>query len=157
VLAIGAGFDSQSDLTLAGRPGEDYRSWTIDAFLDHPVGRGAWSVEAAYLHTESSPNGVPFTQLVPGDDHQVAYLQAGYLFPSWSGPGRVQLYGRHERLDVEARPDTAFSSLGVSYLLDGHQQKLTLDWTRVDQDDVSEDAPAARDRNLVTVQVAVGF
>ena len=44
VLAIGVGFDSQSDLTLADQPGEDYSAWTVDVFLDHPAGRGAGTV-----------------------------------------------------------------------------------------------------------------
>ena len=157
VLAIGAGFDSQSDLTLAGRLGEDYFAWTVDVFLDHLVGRGAWTVETALIQTDNTPGAVAFTQIVPGDDHRIAYLQAGYLLPSGDARGRAQIYGRHERLDVEERSNTSFSSLGVSYLLDGHQRKLTLDWTRVDQDDARATAPATRDRNLVTIQVAVGF
>lgn len=157
VLAIGAGFDSQSDLTLAGRTGMDYRAWTIDAFLDYPVGRGAWTVEGAFLRTEKTPGAVPLTQILPGDDHRIAYLQAGYLLPHLRGPGRIQLYGRHERLDVDKRSDSTFSSLGVNYLLDDHQRKLTLDWTRVDQDGAPRGAAVASDRNLVTIQVAAGF
>jgi hypothetical protein len=156
VLAIGAGFDSQSDLTLAGRRGEDYSAWTVDVFLDHPVGRGAWTVEAALIETQNTPSAVPFTQVAPGDDHRIAYLQAGYLLPAWSAQGRLQVYGRHERLDVERRGDTSFSSLGLNYFLGGHQRRLTVDWTRVEQDD-GPTASAARDRNVVTLQVAVGF
>jgi hypothetical protein len=157
VLAIGAGFDSQCDLTLAGRQAEDYSAWTVDVFLDHPVGRGSWTAEAGLIQTTNTPGAVAFTQVVAGDDHRITYLQAGYLLPPWGPRGRVQLYGRQERLDVEERPDTRFTSLGLNYLLDGHQRKLTLDWTRVDQGEARTGAPATRDRHLVTIQVAVGF
>ncbi len=157
VLAIGAGFDRQEDLTLASVAGRDYSAWTLDAFLDLPVGRGAWTAEAAVVETENTPLAVPLTRLAPGDDHRAAYLQAGYLLPPLRLPGRLQVYGRHEVLDPEGKAATAFRSAGVSYLLDGHQSKVTLDWTRVEQDRGAEDAPAPPDRDLVTLQVAVGL
>lgn len=155
VLAIGAGFDRQDDLVLAGRPGEDYAAWTVDVFFDHPAGGGAWTVEAAYVDSRDTPNAVPFTALGPGDDHRTGYLQAGWLLPPAAAvPGRLQPYARHERLEVERGPDSTFTSLGLNWYLDGHARRLTLDWTRVGQD-----APGAGgdDRDLVTLQAAVGF
>lgn len=158
VLAIGAGFDSQDDLTLDGRPGEDYSAWTVDAFFDHPLGQGAGTVEAAWVESRNTPNAVAFTSLAPGDDHSTAYLQAGYLLPQWSAtPGRWQVYGRYERLDVDGSSDTSFTSAGVSWLLDGHAHKLTLDWTRIDRDGAGRVGSRHEDRNLVTLQVAAGL
>lgn len=158
VLAIGAGFDRQDDLTLDGRAGEDYSAWTVDLFLDHPVGRGAWTVETAFVESRNTPNAVPFTDLAAGDDHRAAYLQAGYLLPPWGGaPGRLQPYARHERLEVEAKADSSFSSVGVNWLLDGHNRKLTLDWTRVAPDDPRPGGLSGEDRDLITLQVAAGL
>ncbi|MFP3939476.1 MAG: porin [Thermoanaerobaculia bacterium] len=158
VLAIGAGFDTQDDLSLDGRMGQDYSAWTVDVFLDHPIGQGAGTVEAAWVESRNTPNAVAFTNLAPGDDHNTAYLQAGYLLPQWpDAPGRWQVYGRYERMDVEDRPDTSFTSAGVSWLLDGHARKLTLDWTRIDQDGPGLVGPGAEERNLVTLQVAAGL
>jgi hypothetical protein len=157
VLAIGVGMDRQSDLVLAGRPGGDYSAWTVDVFLDHPAGRGAWTAEAAYIETENTPLPVPLTQLSAGDDHRIAYLQAGYLLPPWSTPGRLQLYGRHERLEVEGRPDTSFDSVGASYLLAGHERRVTIDWTRVGQEEDLGEGLDVRDRDVVTLQLAVGL
>jgi hypothetical protein len=158
VLAIGAGFDSQDDLTLDGRLGEDYSAWTVDLFLDHPLGQGAWTVEAAWIESRNTPNPVAFTALAPGDDHGTAYLQAGYLLPQWRGaPGRWQVYGRYERLDVDGKPDTSFTSAGLSWLLDGHARKLTLDWTRIDHQGPGLGGAGTADRNLVTLEVAAGL
>ena len=81
VLSLGLGFDQQPNLTLAGRPSEDYSAWTMDLFLDYPIRQGAWTVEAAYMESRDTPKAVSFTHLASDDDHRVAYLQASYLLP----------------------------------------------------------------------------
>ena len=87
------------------------------------------------------------------------YIQGGYLFPGKIGPGKLQPYFRYERLDVEDQPDTAFPSLGLNYYLKGHNAKLTVDWTLIDQREsrTSWGSYSGKDQNLFTVQIAAGF
>ena len=160
VLALGAGFDSQKDLTLSGRPGEDNLGWTMDIFFDHPVGDGAVTAEAAYIDMKDMTQTLKYSWLTSGDDAEMYYIQGGYLFPGKIGPGRLQPYFRYERLNVKNRPDTSFPCVGLNYFLKGHGAKLTLDWTQIDQ---KTNFPAAsgnysgKDQNVITFQVTVGL
>ena len=161
VLAIGGGFDRQDDLKLAGRPDQqDNTAWTVDLFFDHPVGEGALTVEAAYIDVKNVTQDLSFSRLAKGDDAQIYYIQGGYLIPGKIGPGRIQPYFRYERLAVDEKPDTVFPSVGVNYYFKGHDAKLTLDWTLVDQ---REEVKSFRgnwtgeDQNLITLQFQVGI
>lgn len=160
VLALGAGFDYQDDLILGGRKDQKNFGWTVDCFFDHPVGGGAVTVEAAYIHVQNVTQTLRYSWLTSGDDAQIYYIQGGYLFPGMIGPGRVQPYFRFERLDVDEKPDTGFPSLGFNYLLKGHNAKLTFDWTLIDQRDEVRNIRgnySGKDQNLFTFQAAVGF
>lgn len=115
VLAFGVGLDRQDGLLLGGAPDQTYRAWTLDAFLDHPLGRGALTVEASYTDARSLPAGLSFAGVPVGGDARIAYLQGGYLLPWRLGSGRVQVYGRGERVFVTAGDDTSLPSAGIHY------------------------------------------
>ena len=160
VLAIGCGFDYQEDLILNGRDGQNNLGWTVDLFFDHPVGAGAVTFEAAYIKEHNITQTLGYSWLVSGDDAYIYYAQSGYLLPCKVGPGRFQPYVRYERLAVDGKPDTGFPGAGLNYFLKGHNAKLSLDWTLVDQR--SDFAPSrgnysGEDQNIVTFQAAVGF
>jgi hypothetical protein len=110
ILAIGLGFDRQSGLVIGGTPDRTYQAWTADVFLDLPVGRGALTVEGSYTDVQDLPQGLAFASVPAGGDARMAYLQAGYLLPWPIGPGRVQLYGRAERVLVSDGEDRAAAS-----------------------------------------------
>jgi hypothetical protein len=150
VLAIGLGFDRQSGLVIGGTPDRTYVAWTADAFLDLPLGKGAVTVEVSYTDAQDLPQGLAFASVPAGGDARMAYLQAGYLLPWPLGPGRMQLYGRAERVLVKGGEDAALPSGGVSYLVRGHDLKLTADWSR----STRGARPAS---NALTVQAQVGF
>ncbi len=160
VLALGAGFDYQEELTLNGRDGQNNLGWTVDLFYDHPVGTGAVTLEAAYIKEHNVTQTLPYSWLVSGDDAYIYYAQGGYLLPCKIGPGKLQPYVRYERLAVDGKPDTGFPGAGFNYFLKGHNAKFSLDWTLVDQR--TDFAPArgsysGEDQNVVTFQAAVGF
>ena len=160
VLALGAGFDYQDDLTLSGRKDQKNFGWTVDCFFDHPVGGGAVTLETAYIHVQNVTQTLRYSWLTSGDDAQIYYIQGGYLFPGTIGPGRLQPYFRFERLDVDKKPDTGFPSLGFNYLLNGHNAKLTFDWTLIDQRKEVKNFRgnySGKDQNLFTFQASVGF
>jgi hypothetical protein len=160
VLALGAGFDYQEDLILNGRDGQNNLGWTVDLFFDHPVGNGAVTFEAAYIKEHNVTQTIPYSWLVSGDDAYIYYAQGGYLLPCELGPGRFQPYVRYERLNVDGKPDTGIPCAGLNYFLKGHDAKLTLDWTLIDQR--TDFAPArgnysGEDQNILTFQASVGF
>jgi len=159
VLAIGGGCDYQKDLTLDGKKDQNNLGWTIDLFFDHPVGGGAITAEAAYIDEKNVTQKLKYSWLAEGDDAQIYYIQGGYLLPGNIGPGRLQPYFRYERLNVEHRPDTSFPSIGLNYFLKGHNAKITLDWTMINQkkDFNAADSYSGDDQNLITLQVAAGF
>ena len=151
VLSLGVGYDTQRNLTLNGVAGEENRVWTVDAFLDRPVGVGAVTIEAAYIDIRNSTQTHNFSALAAGDDAENAYVQAGYLLPGKTGPGRFQPYARYETIDVTAKSATDFITVGSNYYLNGHDGKISVDYTVVDSEG------SASRRNVVTLQVAVGF
>jgi hypothetical protein len=151
VLSLGVGYDTQRNLTLNGVPGEENRVWTVDAFVDRPVGASAITIEAAYIDIENSTQTHNFSALAAGDDAANAYVQAGYLLPGKTGPGRFQPYARYETIDVTAKSSTDFITVGSNYHLSGHDAKISVDYTVVDP------KGSAGRQNIVTLQVAVGF
>lgn|GEM_PF-391159 len=160
VLALGAGFDYQDDLVLSKKRGQDNIGWTVDLFFDHPVGKGAATFEAAFIDVKNMTQTLKYSRLISGDDAQMYYVQGGYLFPRHIGPGRIQPYFRYERLAVNHKPDTAFPCLGLNYLIKGHDAKLTLDWTLIDQRKEVYNPQgefSGKDQNLITFQAAMGF
>jgi hypothetical protein len=151
ILSLGVGYDAQRNLTLNGVPGEENRVWTVDAFVDRPVGAGAVTIEAAYIDIQNSTQTHNFSALAAGDDADNAYVQAGYLLPGKTGPGRFQPYARYETIDVTAKSATDFIAVGSNYYLKDHDAKISVDFTAVNQ------KGSASGQNIVTLQVAVGF
>jgi hypothetical protein len=149
VLAFGLGFDRQTGLVLEGTE-RTYRAWTADAFLDHPIGRGALTIEASYTDAEGLPQGLAFAGLAAGADARTAYVQAGYLLPWTLGPGRIQVYGRTEHVLVEGTEDASLPSAGLSYFVRGHDLKVSVDWSR----STRGTRPAS---NALTLQAQVAF
>ncbi len=161
VLAIGAGYDYQPDLTLGGKDDQSNEAWTTDIFFDHPVGGGAVTAELSYVNLKNSTQNLGFSRLVKGENAQIYYIQAGYLFPGQIGPGRVQPYFRYEHIDVKDAPDTSFPCVGINYLIKGHSAKFTLDWTLVHQkekiDGLTGNFSGDKNQNIITFQFACGF
>jgi len=149
VLSFGLGFDSQSDLMLGGTE-DDNQVWTVDAFLDYPLGDGSITAEAAYIDIEHCSQDLKYTDLVKGGDAEDWYISAGYLFPNAIGPGQIQPYVRYEMVDVDGADESDFTSLGLNYYLKGHNCKLSADYTQVDQD-------SGDDHDIITLQLAIGF
>ena len=159
-MALGAGLDYQKGLVFNRKPDQDNIGWTVDLFFDHPVGQGAVTCESAFIDVKNVTQTLKYSWLISGDDAQIYYIQGGYLFPCKIGPGRIQPYFRYERLAIGHKHDTAFPSFGINYLIKGHDAKLTLDWTLIDQRKGVKNPQgefSGKDQNLVTFQAAVGF
>jgi len=151
VLSLGFGYDTQMDLTLNGREDQDNRVWTADVFFDHPLGEGAVTVEAAYIDIQNCTQTHNFSELAAGDDAENWYIQSGYLLPGKVGPGRIQPYMRYEAVYIDDKDDTEFMSAGLNYFVKGHNAKISLDYTYVEQESDRDD------QSIATFQLAVGF
>ncbi|MCD6198446.1 MAG: porin [Deltaproteobacteria bacterium] len=151
VLSLGFGYDTQNDLTLNSREDQDNRVWTADVFFDHPIGEGAVTVEAAYIDIQNCTQTHNFSELAAGDDAENWYIQSGYLLPGKVGPGRIQPYMRYEAVYVDDKDDTEFMSAGLNYFVKGHNAKISLDYTYVEQESDRDD------QSIATFQLAVGF
>ena len=154
VLSLGFGLDTQHGLTLGGREDQDNWIWTADLFFDHPVGGGAVTAEAAYIHIQNCTQTTNFSNLAADDDGEDWYIQAGYLLPRRIGPGRVQPYVRYEGVFVEEKPDTSYWSGGINYFIKGHNAKISADYTYVDQEEAT---PIRGNHSIATFQITVGF
>ncbi len=158
VLSLGAGVDSQNDLVFGTERG-DYLSWTADVFYDQPLGSyGALTFEGAYIDIKNGPIPITFTQQALGDDASIISLKAGYLCPVQVGPGQFQPFGHWQRISVDesGKDDTNVYGFGLNYFIKGQANKVSVDFTFVDQKD---EIPSrnVRDHFILTFQLAAGF
>ncbi len=151
ILSLGAAFDTQSSLSLNSRAQQDNFVWTADVFFDHPLGAGALTAEAAYIHIRNSAQAHNVTELEAGDNANLFYLQGGYLLPSPLRPGRLQPYLRYETARVEQKSDTNFWTGGFNYYVNGHDSKISLDYTQVEH----ESSKASQ--GIFTLQITAGL
>jgi len=154
VLAIGGGIDRQQNLTLGGKAGEDNFVWTVDLFLDHPVGTGAVTLETAYIDIGNCTQDHNLSSLAAGDDAANWYWQAGYLLPGRICSGQLLPYVRYETVSPDRKKDTHFCGGGVNYYIKGDNAKISLDYSFVNQE---EESTALGDYSIVTFQFTVGF
>jgi hypothetical protein len=115
-LAIGAGFDTQSDVAAIS-PGNnaDYTFFTGDVFLEYPLGDGTVTFEGAYQSLDLDD----FAQNAEGDGF---YAQAGYLFA-----GTWQPWIMFEQWSSDAANDFgSYDSIrfGVTYFIKGHNANI---------------------------------
>lgn len=150
VFSLGAAFDSQNNLTLNDQTDLNNFTWTVDLFFDHPVGKGAVTVESAYISLQNSTQANGFVRLSEGDNAGLFYLQSGYYFGTPVGWGNLQPYFRYESASVETNDNTGIVSGGLNYYLKGHNAKASFDYTVINH-------PETDAQSIVTVQLAVGI
>ena len=145
ILAVGGGFDYQPDLVMGGNK-EDYQAFTADVHLDLPLASCAVTAELAYLWIDNIVNSVTWSGLTSGTDGDIFTAKAGVLLMD-----RIQPFAHYETImpDESGADDTDVYGLGCNYYLKGPANKLTLEWSRVDDDIHTID--------IVTFQVAFGL
>jgi hypothetical protein len=145
ILAIGGGFDFQPDLII-GEEKHNYEAYTADVHLDMPMGEVAVTAEAAYITIKHSVNGITWSDLKEGGNCDIAEAKAGILFA-----GNIQPFAHYEKImpDASGADDTTVYGFGCNYYIKGPGNKLTAEWSVVDNDDNTVD--------IITVQVAFGI
>ena len=145
ILAVGGGFDFQQDLIMGGNKC-NYEAYTCDIHLDLPMEKAAITAEAAYITIRNSVGGVTWSDLTAGSDGDIATAKAGVLLAE-----NIQPFAHYELImpDADGTDDTTVYGIGCNYYIKGPANKLTAEWSVVDDEENSVD--------IITVQAAFGF
>lgn len=160
ILTIGAAYDYQADAAYADYQNrediKDYSAWTVDGFVEYPFKSGTYTFSAAYFNYDlgDAINLLPDPELPSNTQQEGIYVKAGYLFPNAIGPGRLQLFARHDGTEYNlpgGSLDRRVFSGGANYYLDGQKIKLTLEYRRNDYANPVESVPSLQDNYQTTV------
>lgn len=169
VLTIGAAVDYEPDVAYANYLSrtdiKDYKAWTVDAFMELPTASGVFTASAAVFKydTGGASTRSPDPALPVTADLEGYYLKAGYMLPSKVGPGRLQFFGRREKLDYGIKTglaeyyDNTWASLGFNYYIDGQRLKLTGEFARVKFDTPHPVIQSLRDYKQATLGLQLIF
>jgi hypothetical protein len=120
VLAIGGGFDMQAT------PGDNYKAWVIDAFLDQSL-TDSVSV-TAQLDYFTYDGGQTFTTL---PKQTAIFAEAGLYFK----PMRIMPFVKFETRDFDGlTPDETRYQAGLTYYRSGHNANVKVAYSRFDPD-----------------------
>lgn len=120
VLAIGGGVDMQAG------PGDNYRAWVVDAFLDHPV-TDSVSV-TAQVDFFNYDGGDRFAALA---EQTALFAEAGLYFK----PLAIMPFLRYETQNFDgAGVDNNRLQAGLTYYIKGHNANLKAAFSRLDPD-----------------------
>jgi hypothetical protein len=166
VFTIGASYDYQADVAYANFPAradaQDYKAWTADAFFEYPTRAGTVTLSGAYFDYSvgNAINQEPDPALPVSSELDGYYVKAGYLLPGRVGPGRLQLFARHERLDFNL--DTGFldqdwNGVGFHYYIDGQQLKISFEYAWIDFDNQHPVDPTMQDYSQATLGLQLIF
>jgi hypothetical protein len=137
VLAIGGGFDMQAG------PGDNYKAWTIDAFLDYPVGDSvSVTAQVDYFAYDGG-------QTFPTVTEQTAiFAEAGVYFK----PLRLMPFVKFEtqNFDPVGANDNARYQAGFTYYISGHNANLKVAYSRLNPD-------VGNDSNQFTTQLQLFY
>lgn len=129
-LGFGLSYETQDEIQDATGGGTgDYEYFEVDAFMEWPVGDGAFTAEAAYSDLDLDDATTQARQ-AQGDGW---YLQAGWLFGKW------QPWAEYETWDSDS-PTGDFGSydlwrLGVSYYFKGHNAAVKVGYEEASLDE----------------------
>ena len=121
VLALGGGFDMQAG------PGDNYKAWTLDAFVDYPV---ADSVSVtAQVDYFAYDGGQTFPTVA---EQTAIFAEAGLYFK----PLRLMPFVKFEtqNFDAAAANDIMRYQAGFTYYISGHNANLKVAYSRLDPD-----------------------
>ncbi|MFP4561484.1 MAG: selenite/tellurite reduction operon porin ExtI [Thiohalorhabdus sp.] len=166
VLTIGASYDYQAEVAYGDHPNlsdsKDYDAWTADLFFEYPFSWGTPTLSAAYMDysVDDAINQNPDDDLPLTSELDAYYAKAGYLLPGTVGPGRLQLFYRHENSDYNVDTgfyDQTWNSAGFNYYIDGQRLKFTFEYAMVDFDQPREGVPSLEDYDQATAGLQLIF
>jgi hypothetical protein len=160
VLTVGAAYDYQPDVAYTDavfRTGiEDYKAYTVDAFMEYPTASGVYTLSGAYFDYDTGnifEPGVSDANLPINSTLDGYYVKGGYMLPNKVGPGRLQFFARYEDSDYAATEfyDQTWASVGAHYYFDGQRLKLSFEYADISFDTEHPTNPALQDYNQATL------
>jgi hypothetical protein len=124
-IGIGASYDSQDEVensvNNAGNPNGygDYEYWSVDAFMDWPLGPGALTAEAAYSELDLDDATQRATQS-QGDGW---YFQTGYYINKWQPWFEIESWSSDDSGDLGSYDSYR---VGITYYFKGHNANVKL-------------------------------
>ncbi len=166
VLTVGMAYDYQpnvayADYTNRADP-QDYKAWTADVFFEYPYDFGTVTASAAGFNydTGDAISADPDPELTVNTQLDGYYAKFGYMFPQPVGPGRLQLFYRHEALNYDtADPyyDNNWNSIGANYYLNGQQLKVTFEYASVQFEEEHPTIHSLQDYDQATLGLQLIF
>jgi hypothetical protein len=128
-IALGVSYDTQSEVqddTLGDTA--DYEYWTVDGFIDWPLGAGAITAEAAYSDLDLDDANAAAVRS-QGDGF---YVQAGYYINKWQPWVEYETWSSDDDNDLGSYD--AFR-IGISYFFKGHNANVKAGFERWSPDE----------------------
>jgi hypothetical protein len=130
-LGFGVSYDMQDEVannTISGGTA-DYEYWSVDAFMDWPLGPGALTAEAGYADLDLDR----FDDDAAQSQGNGWYVQAGYYINKW------QPWVEYEEWDSDSFSGDFGSysqyRVGISYFFKGHNANIKLGYEYTDPDE----------------------
>ncbi|PWJ44602.1 hypothetical protein [Sediminitomix flava] len=121
---------------------------SVDAFYDAPLGNGALTAYATYMHMNY---GEDFTGRVSSGD--IAYAHLGYLLPPSIGDGKLQPYVSYGYTGYEAYENAGNEfGAGLNYYFSGHNAKVTFEYK---YSQAAYDGLEKEDSNVFAIQTQI--
>ncbi len=124
-LSIGFATQYQADGAVSATAVGDYKAWNVDALMEKKIGSGSVTLEGAYYDYDTS--GVNLAE-----DGNAYLLGAAYIFDQVVGWGKIQPYTRYQRFEPDTNIDTSQYDLGVNYVIDGFNAKVSGTYSKVE-------------------------
>lgn len=149
VLALAVSGMMQNDGVGTAAVKGDYKAWNVDALLEHQISDyGVLNIEGSYYKYDtgsvtdvaSNFGGAGATDNVGGITQGKGWLLgASYLIPAKVGSGKFQPYVRQQNFEADLTNVTSKQSdLGVNYIIDGHNARVSATYTTNQKTAVSD-------------------
>lgn len=149
VLTIGAAYQFENEIAMAGSDSVDYKAWTVDVFAEYPVeGVGTFTLSGAYVDydmDDAYQSGDPDPSLIGfNGEKNGGYIKAGYMLPNTP----LQFFARSEgwsfaQIGGTYDQEADLLGIGFNYYLRGQNLKLTMEYSQIEFDKELEDIDTA--------------
>ncbi|SIT72846.1 short chain amide porin [Ectothiorhodosinus mongolicus] len=144
ILAIGVALQRQSDVIKKTDDSRgNYQAYGVDFLMERVLDDGAvFTIDAAY--NDYDLDGGTFdssgnrSASAAAGSNSAYYIQGSYMFPASNALGRLRPYLRYENVNPDAGSDTEKWSLGLEYVINGHNAKVSGVLGRIDEKDSNE-------------------
>jgi hypothetical protein len=140
---------SQSQGVGTSTISDSYKAWNVDGVLEKSLSAGTVTLNGAYYKYDVDETAALADGAVtPG---KAAMFVGAFLFPQKVGWGKFQPYYRYQKFEADgAFPDTKQSDIGLNYIIDGPNAKISAEFTK-------KEVTALADQKMFVVGLQLQF